>query len=124
MDHLGNGNYGQAKTLILNAPIEHGVTGHFSGDFKASGRQNIKYVPKQLNDNVWVAVEEGYESQANDNNIYQYVGTAGAKEAVDAWITQYNGGREFLSVSDDTIEYNIIYPTVYNSESQKKKKKN
>jgi len=90
MDNLGSGNYGEAKTLILNAPIEHGVTGHFSGDFKASGRQNIKYVPKQLNDNVWVAVEEGYESQANDNNIYQYIGTAGTKEAVDAWIENYS----------------------------------
>jgi len=118
MDNLDSGNYGEAKTLILNAPIEHGVTGHFSGDFKASGRQNIKYVPKQLNDNVWVAVEEGYEANANDNNIYQYVGTAGTKEAFDEWINQYNGGREVLSVSDNTIEYNIIYPTVYNSESQ------
>ena len=118
MDNLGNGNYGEAKTLILNAPIEHGVTGHFSGDFKASGRKNIKYQPKQLDANTWVAVEEGYEANANDNNIYQFVGTAGTKEAVDEWITQYNGGREVLSVSDDTIEYNIIYPTVYNSESQ------
>lgn len=90
MGNLGDGNYGEAKTLILNSPIEHGVTGHFSGDFKASGRQNIKYVPKQLNDNTWVAVEEGYESQANDNNIYQFVGTAGTKEAVDAWIENYN----------------------------------
>ena len=90
MDNLGNGDYGEAKTIIFNAPIEHGVTGHFSGDFKASGRQNIKYVPKQLNDNTWVAVEEGYESQANNNNIYQYVGTAGTKEAVDAWILDYN----------------------------------
>ncbi len=89
MDNLGDGNYGEAKTLILNAPVEHGVTGHFSGDFKASGRQNIKYQAKQLNDNTWVAVEEGYESQANDNNIYQYVGTAGTKEAVDAWIDNY-----------------------------------
>jgi hypothetical protein len=118
MDNLGDGRYGEAKTLIFNAPIEHGVTGHFSGDFKASGRQNIKYQAKQLNDNTWVAVEEGYESQANDNNIYRYVGTAGTKEAVDEWINQYNGGREVLYVSDTTIEYNIIYPTVYNSESQ------
>lgn len=118
MDNLGSGNYGEAKTLIFNAPIEHGVTGHFSGDFKASGRQNIKYQAKQLNDNTWVAVEEGYESQANDNNIYQYVGTAGTKEAVDAWINNYNGGREVLSVSDDTIEYNIIYPTGFDPEVQ------
>lgn len=30
-----------------------------------------------------VAVEEGYEANANNNNIYQYVGTAGTKEAVE-----------------------------------------
>lgn len=110
MDNLGSGNYGEAKTLILNAPIEHGVTGHFSGDFKASGRQNIKYVPKQLNDNVWVAVEEGYEANANDNNIYQYVGTAGTKEAVDSWISNYeNVFAEPVTVEekDNNGYYNI-----------------
>ena len=89
MNNLGDGNYGNANTIILNAPIEHGITGHFSGAFKASGRKNIKYVPKQLNDNTWVAVEEGYETGANENNIYQFVGTAGTKEAVDKWISEY-----------------------------------
>lgn len=110
MDNLGSGNYGEAKTLILNAPIEHGVTGHFSGDFKASGRQNIKYVPKQLNDNVWVAVEEGYESQANDNNIYQYVGTAGTKEAVDEWINNYENETKFAN-SNYIVYEDIFYKT-------------
>lgn len=110
MDNLGRGDYGQAKTLILNAPIEHGVTGHFSGDFKASGRQNIKYVPKKLNDNVWVAVEEGYESQANDNNIYQYVGTAGTKEAVDAWINNYENETKFAN-SNYIVYEDIFYKT-------------
>jgi len=108
MNNLGDGNYGEANTIILNAPIEHGVTGHFSGDFKASGRQNIKYVPKQLNDNVWVAVEEGYESQANDNNIYQYVGTAGTKEAVDAWIDNYEKPTaDTYSINDKDLTFEI-----------------
>jgi hypothetical protein len=89
MNNLGRGNYGDANTLILNSPIEHGVTGHFSGDFKASGRKNIRYEAKQLSGNTWVAVEEGYQAQANNNNIYQFVGTAGTKEAVDTWIEAY-----------------------------------
>jgi hypothetical protein len=92
MDSLGNGDYGNANTIILNAPIEHGVTGHFSGDFKASSRTSIKYVPKQLNDNTWVAVDEKYTEDSNPNNIYQYVGTAGTKESVDAWIENYKKG--------------------------------
>lgn len=107
MDNLGNGNYGKAKTLILNSPIAHGVTGHFSNDFKASKRQNIKYQAKQLDANTWVAVEEGYESQANDNNIYQYVGTAGTKEAVDAWINSFENQNKFAKsayiVYEDTF---------------------
>jgi hypothetical protein len=107
MDNLGNGNYGEAKTLILNAPIEHGVTGHFSGDFKASGRQNIKYQAKQLNDNTWVAVEEGYGSQANNNNIYQYVGTAGTKEAVNVWIENYNPSLKEYTLNTEGIKFKI-----------------
>ena len=103
MDNLGDGNYGEANTLILNAPIEHGVTGHFSGDFKASGRKNIKYQAKQLNDNTWVAVEEGYESQANDNNIYEFVGTAGTKEAVDVWIEGYNNPERVFNTKNTKI---------------------
>jgi hypothetical protein len=103
MDRLG-ADYGNANTIILNAPIEHGVTGHFSEAFKTSGRKNIKYISKQLNDNTWVAVEEGYESQANDNNIYQFVGTAGTKEAVDAWIRGYYGKSEFSDISDFDFE--------------------
>jgi len=89
MDNLSNGDYGDANTIILNAPIEHGVIGHFSEDFKSSGRNVIKYKPKQLNDNTWVAVQDGYENETNGNNIYQYVGTAGTKEDVDAWIENY-----------------------------------
>jgi hypothetical protein len=109
MDNLGDGNYGEANTIILNAPIEHGVTGHFSGDFKASGRKNIKYQAKQLNDNTWVAVEEGYESQANDNNIYQFVGTAGTKEAVDMWIVKYNLSQGIIYDNKKVLVYQDAY---------------
>lgn len=117
MDNLGDGNYGEAKTLILNAPIEHGVTGHFTGDFRASGRQNIKYEAKQLNDNTWIAVEEGYESQANDNNIYQFVGTAGTKEAVEAWIENYekplsNGVAVYSNEPYTEVEKIREFPTL------------
>jgi len=108
MDRLSDGNYGEATTIILNSPIDHGIVGHFSGSFIASGRKNIKYVPKQLNGNTWVAVEEGYESQANDNNIYQFVGTAGTKEAVDAWIENYDGYKKSLLSDAEIAERNDL----------------
>ena len=113
MDNLGDGDYGEANTIILNAPIEHGVTGHFPGDFKASGRKNIKYVPKQLDGNTWVAVEEGYESQANNNNIYQFVGTAGTKEAVEAWIENYSSVKPFYVADKSSIKNPIKFFDTY-----------
>ena len=77
-------------TLILNFPnVEHGKTGHFSGDFESKNRRDINYTPKQLDSNTWVAVEESYQENANENNIYQYVGTAGSKEAVEQWISDF-----------------------------------
>ncbi|MEX0594880.1 MAG: hypothetical protein WD512_00135, partial [Candidatus Paceibacterota bacterium] len=116
--NLGNGNYGEANTIILNAPIEHGVTGHFSGAFKASGRKDIKYVPKQLNDNTWVAVEENYQQQgANENNIYGFVGTAGTKEAVDMWIESYEQIGE-QSISDIVIKGEMWRNTVTGEQGQ------
>jgi len=103
MERLSDGNYGEATTIILNSPIDHGIVGHFSGSFVTSGRKNIKYMPKQLNGSTWVAVEEGYESQANDNNIYQFVGTAGTKEAVDEWISKYKNPNNLLSIDDKSL---------------------
>jgi hypothetical protein len=105
MDNLGDGDYGKDKTLILNAPIEHGIVGHFPTDFTADKRGDKKYVAKQLDENTWVAVEEGYESQANDNNIYQFVGTAGTKEAVDSWIKNQ---EERFTVENTTVEESYI----------------
>ena len=97
-ENLGDDIYGEEKTVILNAPVEHGVTGHFYSDFNRKNREDINYVPKQLSENVWVAVEDGYQDSADENNIYQYVGTAGTKEAVDAWIDNYNNS-EFDNVN-------------------------
>ncbi len=38
MDNLGNNQeYGSAETIIFNSPINHGKTGHFSGDFTGRG---------------------------------------------------------------------------------------
>jgi 3-dehydroquinate dehydratase len=106
MDRLGNGDYGTHNTIIFNAPIEHGFVGnHFKADFRKSGRKNIKYVPKQLNDNTWIAVEEGYQNQANPNNIYNFVGTAGTKESVDNWIKKYG---EFTPLTKLPSNYTFI----------------
>ena len=106
MGRLGNGDYGTHNTIIFNAPIEHGFLGnHFRADFRKSGRKNIKYVPKQLNDNTWIAVEEGYQTQANPNNIYNFVGTAGTKEAVDNWIKKYG---EFTPLTKLPSNYTFI----------------
>lgn len=110
MNNLGD--YGDAKTLIFNTPIEHGVTGHFRDDFTINKRKEAKYVAKPLDANTWVAVEEGYENQgANENNIYQFVGTAGTREDVDAWIEARGG---YTTSNTSVREYDDAYGLVDN----------
>jgi len=104
MDNLSNGDYGDANTIIFNSPIEHGITGnHFKSSFNSKSREKLNYVPKQLNNNTWVAVQEGYENQANGNDIYQYVGTAGTQEDVDEWISNYKNPNKLLSIDDKSL---------------------
>ena len=103
MSNLDGGDYGNHNTIILNSPLEHGVVGHFSSSFISENREDLKYVPKQLNNNTWVAVQEGYEDQANGNNIYQFVGTAGTKEVVDEWISKYKNPSNLLSIDDKSL---------------------
>jgi hypothetical protein len=107
MDKLGDGDYGKHSTIILNAPVEHGVTGHFSGDFNSGYRDTIKYIPKQLNDNVWIAVDEKYNEDANPSSIYEKTGFAGTKEQVQDWIDKYNNIPIIPEYNQAGIEYNI-----------------
>jgi hypothetical protein len=110
MDNLSNGDYGDANTIIFNSPIEHGITGHFKSSFTSNNREKLNYEPKQLNNNTWVAVQEGYENQANGNDIYQYVGTAGTKESVDRWIFEYEkASNNFPEVNTDINEEGLKF---------------
>ncbi|MDR2410134.1 MAG: hypothetical protein LBE13_18775, partial [Bacteroidales bacterium] len=76
--NLWNQTPDNAYTLILNMPeVEHGKQGHFSGEFKTKNARKIDYVPRQLDEKTWVAVDAKYmESGANEANIISFVGTA------------------------------------------------
>jgi hypothetical protein len=92
MANLGDTNeYGDDYTLILNMPkVEHGVRGHFYSEFRAENLRQAEYEAKQLDENTWVAVEKDYmRNGANQENIMQFVGTAGSRESVEQWIEDY-----------------------------------
>jgi hypothetical protein len=88
MDNLGGG-YGDAKTIIFNAPVDHGETGHFSGDFTTMGIDGKSWELRQIpNTEVWAAVDKDMPDNTPQAEIQKYVGTAGNKGEVEHWINQ------------------------------------
>jgi len=99
-DLSGSRQHDEAYTVILNFPnVEHGQTGHLGRDFESKNRRDINYIPKQLDNNTWIAVEENYSANANENNIYQFVGTTGSKEEVEQWISDFENKMAFSPVN-------------------------
>lgn len=83
----GNENYGDNTTIIFNAPIDHGQTGHFGGDFISTKIEQRDFELKQIQGtDTWVAVDKNMPSGLSENEIQNYVGTAGTKDEVEKWI--------------------------------------
>ena len=96
MDNLGNEqNYGTAQTIIFNSPIDHGQFGHFRGDFNNRAIQittwNIRQVP---NTEQYVAIDANMPAGIEQNEMSQYVGTAGPLADVQRWVNDRNDMSE------------------------------
>ena len=88
-ENLGNeAVYGHGRTIIFNAPVEHGKTGHFSEEFTTVEHKNSSYIPKQLNPTTWAAIAKKREANADNAPDDSSVGMIGTKEAVRAWIAE------------------------------------
>ena len=98
-DNLGdNENYGTTQTIIFNSPINHGETGHFGGDFKNTQIEKRNWELKQIpGTDTWVAMDKDMPSGTSQDQIQNYVGTAGTEENVKNWIAQ----REVPSMSSE-----------------------
>ena len=98
-DNLGdNEDYGTTQTVIFNSPINHGETGHFSGDFKNTQIEKRNWELKQIpGTDTWVAMDKDMPSGTSQDQIQNYVGTAGTEENVQNWIAQ----REVPSMSGE-----------------------
>jgi hypothetical protein len=101
-DNLGdNENYGTTQTIIFNSPINHGETGHFGGDFKNTQIEKRNWELKQIpGTDTWVAMDKDMPSGTSQDQIQNYVGTAGTEENVKNWIAQ----REVPSMSSEINE--------------------
>jgi len=98
-DNLGGG-YGDAKTIIFNAPVDHGETGHFSGDFTTMGMDGKSWELRQIpNTEVWAAVDKDMPDNTPQAEIQKYVGTAGNKGEVEHWIGQRNANSSTGNVN-------------------------
>ena len=89
MDNLGSDqDYGNAETIVFNTPVDHGYTGHFGSDFSygnlgSSTRWEVRQLPGV---NQYVAIDADMPSGLAQEQIIEYVGTAGSKESVEKWI--------------------------------------
>ena len=98
-DNLGGEvSYGSTETIIFNSPINHGETGHFSGDFKNRNIQRRNWELKQIpGTDTWVAMDKDMPSGTSQDQIQNYIGTAGTQENVQNWISQ----REIPAMQGD-----------------------
>ena len=89
-DNLGdNVSYGSTETIIFNSPIDHGEKGHFSGDFINAQVEKRNWELKQIpGTDTWVAMDKDMPSGIAQDQIQNYVGTAGTQENVQNWINQ------------------------------------
>jgi hypothetical protein len=80
-----------AVAILYNGPVEHGITGHFAGDYKTT-REARKFVAKATGEpGVYVAMDEARPAGITDPAmLVNYVGDVGTKEEVEAWIREYN----------------------------------
>lgn len=88
----------KAYTTIYNSPVDHGEYGHFGGDFRPSAISSgtitfgsdfswndweVKQIPGT---EQYVAIDRSMPSDVSQDQISNYIGTAGSKEAVEKWI--------------------------------------
>jgi hypothetical protein len=102
MGNLGStdiyGGRQKAYTTIYNSPVDHGEYGHFGGDFRPSAISSgtitfgsdfswndweVKQIPGT---EQYVAIDRSMPSDVSQDQISNYIGTAGSKEAVEKWI--------------------------------------
>jgi hypothetical protein len=89
MDHLGDESvYGKANTIVFNAPIHHGFAGHWNNIYDpvnfSKRNWQLREVPQAPG--VYAAWDADAPAGIGEDELMNYVGTAGTKEHVEAWI--------------------------------------
>ena len=98
-DNLGDSDvYGDANTIIYNSPVDHGEYGHFRGDFTPggltsgtiTGGMNISWNDWEIRQipgtDQYAAVDRSMPDNVTQDQLANYIGTAGTKEQVEKWI--------------------------------------
>jgi hypothetical protein len=89
MDNLGSKDiYGTANTIVFNAPVSHGYSGHWDNIYdpvEFSKRDWVlREVPEQPG--LYVAWDNNAPGGIGQDQLMNYVGTAGTRDNVENWI--------------------------------------
>ena len=90
MDNLGSKDiYGKTKTIVFNAPISHGYSGHWDNIYDPAAFSARNWVLREVPERpgLYVAWDNYAPTGIGEDQLMNYVGTAGTRDHVEKWIT-------------------------------------
>lgn len=78
------------KSVVYNSPVKHGIGDHFA-DLFADQVEKVEYEIIQIpeKEDTYIAIDKNRPEGLAPEETENYVGTAGSKERVEAWIKEY-----------------------------------
>lgn len=90
MDNLGSKDiYGKSKTIVFNAPVSHGYSGHWNNIYDPAAFSARNWVLREVPERpgLYVAWDNYAPTGIGEDQLMNYVGTAGTRDHVEKWIT-------------------------------------
>lgn len=89
MNNLGSKDiYGTANTVVFNAPISHGYSGHWDNIYDPVEFSKRNWVLREVPNSPgsFVAWDANAPSNVTETELMHFVGTAGTRDYVENWI--------------------------------------
>lgn len=98
MDYMGPNlqQYGNANTVVFNAPVSHGYIGHWPDVYTPYTMSKRSWVLREIPNAPGTFVAWDVDAPANtpEDQLMNYVGTAGPRAQVERWIEDIKTIRE------------------------------
>jgi hypothetical protein len=90
MNYMGKNQqqYGEANTIVFNAPINHGYSGHWDNIYDPVKFSKRNWILREIPNSTgtFVAWDSDAPAGVPQDELMNYIGTAGPREQVEAWI--------------------------------------